>query len=104
MAIHQEYDARNEASSFGNISATKAQQPAVDGAMRTLQAARDLAERISTVVDRLCGPVPQLANAKEGIAPSGSIFQELRISTRSATESIEAAHRQLDRLFAEIGN
>jgi type IV secretory pathway VirB4 component len=77
------------------------QQPAINAAHGALNEAKDLANRISALVDRACGSTPQLAQKVRG-ETSGDLFGSLRDNADSTFELLRTASSQLNRLEREL--
>jgi hypothetical protein len=75
---------------------------AVDLAHNAMEEAAQLALRVESLVDRLCGSVPVPVGGIEKSGPPGSVFSMLRERSVSTTERIRAANGALNRLDREI--
>jgi len=85
----------------GSQTLAPPQQPAISAAHGALNEAKDLAYRISALVDRACGSTPQLAQKARGEA-SSDLFNGLRDNAESTLDALRQASNQIARLEREL--
>jgi hypothetical protein len=69
---------------------------------RALEESRNLAFRVSSMVDRLCGCTPQAVDPEKPVGPSQSAFDSLKRDAQRTLEVLREAEDQLNRLEREI--
>ncbi|MDV4183276.1 hypothetical protein R1521_32770 [Rhizobium brockwellii] len=80
---------------------TRIEPNAINAASSSLESARELANRVDDLVNRLCGAVPQAVG--QAVEPkAGPILGGLRQDAERTAEMIRNAQGQLNRLEREV--
>jgi hypothetical protein len=74
---------------------------AIELAHTALDEASDLASRVESMVDRLCGAGPAQQPASGGVSPTGSVLPGLRDSASRTRDRLSSANARLNQLERE---
>lgn len=86
----------------GEGVSARTEPSAINSASYVLEQARELANRIDELVNRLCGSVPQAVGQSIDQPKAGSILHGLRQDADRTAELIRNAQGQLNRLEREV--